>query len=168
MKTWQNQSELKLDPAEMGIESFAEALARKEYTTELLTNRILSIGESISAATRERRLFITPNSFIGLGPDRMQRYDYAVVAKGCKTPLVLRTMCKFCGISDLAHMRWCGSSSPRQPEFETRLIGDCSIYGLMDGELLEDPKRFLPEDGLPLRYLKESIVYDLWSKVVLV
>lgn len=152
----------------MGIESFAEALARREYTTELLTDRILSIGRSISAATRERRLFITLNGFIGLGPDRMKRYDYAVVAKGCKTPLVLRTTCKFCGISELVHMRWCGSSRPRQPEFETRLIGDCYIYGLMDGELLEDPKHYLSGDGLPPGYLKEPIVDNLWSKVVLV
>jgi hypothetical protein len=70
---------------------------------------------AIQVSAFGRTLFVIEKGFMGLGPDRIQKGDVVAVFHGAWTPFILR---------------------PFGEEF--RLVGDCYISGLMDGEALQD------------------------------
>lgn len=66
-----------------------------------------------------KRLFITENGFMGMGPQAMREDDLTVVFGGGTVPFVIR---------------------PYDDGF--RIIGSCYIEGIMDGELVEELHTF--------------------------
>lgn len=68
-----------------------------------------------------RKLFVTTQGQVGLGPARMSTTDIIIIAFGGKTPYVLRPV-------------------PGTQE-EYTLLGDCYIYGLMHGEAMHGMKQ---------------------------
>jgi hypothetical protein len=77
---------------------------------------VSTMAISILNATLRRRLFITSKNFVGLGPAHMESGDHIFLLQGGRTPFVLRLQ-----------------EEPLNPVLYT-LIGDCYIYGMMDGE----------------------------------
>ncbi|KAK4455346.1 heterokaryon incompatibility protein-domain-containing protein [Podospora aff. communis PSN243] len=71
-------------------------------------------------AQKERRCFVTPEGYVGLGPETMRVGDVIAVLKGVSVPLVLRAD---------------ASDASGQGGFE--YIGEAYCYGIMDGELVE-------------------------------
>ena len=74
--------------------------------------------------TRARRFFVTADRYMGLAPGEAREGDRVAVVYGCSTPVLIR------GIGD--------------GEAEWRLVGECYVYGLMDGEAVT-------MDGIPVR-----------------
>lgn len=65
-----------------------------------------------------RRLFVTERGYIGLGPQEMQVGDRVYLVRGSRTPLMFRA-------GDVG--QW-------------RLVGDCYVCGIMQGEAFDDEK----------------------------
>lgn len=66
-----------------------------------------------SQMSTNRRLFVTDNGYIGLGPVKMRKGDQICILYGCSVPIVLRKVSG--GVT---------------------LVGDAYLHGLMDGEAL--------------------------------
>ena len=66
--------------------------------------------------TKTRRFLVTANGYIGLAPGEARKGDRVVIVYGCSTPLLIRKV-------DEAEDNW-------------RLVGECYVYGLMDGEAI--------------------------------
>lgn len=64
--------------------------------------------------TRYRRFAVTRNGYFVLGPDALQEGDVVAVLRGGKTPFLLREV-------NAGEGGW-------------RLVGECYVHGLMDGE----------------------------------
>ena len=75
----------------------------------------LAYDLSVSAATSERRLFVSLDQRMGLVPNAAREGDVICVLFGGQMPLVLR---------------------PKREFFE--LIGEAYVYGIMDGEAMQD------------------------------
>jgi hypothetical protein len=69
---------------------------------------------SIRNVSDSRRLFVTNNGYMGLGPTYIEVGDLICVLFGCSVPLILR----------------------KQNDFYT-VLGECFVLGLMDGEIME-------------------------------
>jgi hypothetical protein len=83
--------------------------------------------ERVQSVVWNRKFFITANGhFFGLGPDGLQSGDVVVVLYGCSVPVVLRAV-----------------------EQQYKLVGECYIHGLMDGQAITD------------QYLRDEIFYLL-------
>lgn len=74
---------------------------------------------ALGRACMDRRPFRTASGYIGMGPKIMQEGDVAVVFYACRTPYVLR---------------------PHMDGFY-RVVGDCYVYGVMDGEAMRENER---------------------------
>jgi hypothetical protein len=70
---------------------------------------------AVHDAAQGRCLFVTEKGFMGMGPARMQAGDVVTIFCGAETPFILR---------------------PLGDKF--RIVGECYIPGLMNGEALED------------------------------
>ena len=68
----------------------------------------------VREVTRTRRFFVTDDGYMGLAPGEAGEGDRVTIVYGCSTPVLLR------GVTGLG-ARW-------------RLVGECYVYGLMDGE----------------------------------
>ena len=66
-------------------------------------------------AREGRRFFLTRSGFVGMGPQKIQKDDIVVVVFGCHVPLVLREV-----------------------EGCYKIIGECYVHGIMNGELVRD------------------------------
>ncbi|RYP57851.1 hypothetical protein DL770_010564 [Monosporascus sp. CRB-9-2] len=69
-----------------------------------------------------RQFFGTSNGYMGRGLDEVQAGDIVVVLLGAKVPFVLRE---------------CGHNS------HYRLVGECYLHGIMNGEVVKDPTKEL-------------------------
>jgi hypothetical protein len=95
-----------------------------------LNEGISGIHHALKTATASRRFFITRSGYIGIGPRTTVEGDRVYVFKGGNVPFIVRSdepvaedgRAEFPAPTD--EFVKCGS----------RLIGDCFVYGLMDGE----------------------------------
>ena len=71
----------------------------------------------VREVTRTRRFFVTADRYMGLAPSVAREGDRVAVIYGCSTPFLIRESSDF-------EARW-------------RLVGECYVYGLMDGEAIK-------------------------------
>ncbi|ORY14533.1 heterokaryon incompatibility protein-domain-containing protein [Clohesyomyces aquaticus] len=83
------------------------------------------VDHSIMTATLGRRLIITDNQYIGLGPAESKVGDHLFLLDGARTPFVLRRSIPF--------------------DERYKMVGDCYVQGLMDADTLEEN---LDRDGV--------------------
>jgi len=81
---------------------------------------VININASFMRATSGRRMFITSQGYIGLGPEHTRCGDQVAVLLGGSTPFMLRE-----------------AGSTAAGEAQWSLLGDCYVHGCMDGELVE-------------------------------
>jgi hypothetical protein len=74
----------------------------------------------LDLVSTNRKFFVTEKGYMGIGPNSMQPTDIVCVLFGGKTPFVLRP-----------------TSTPN----EYLLLGECYVYGLMDGEAMDAYER---------------------------
>ncbi len=75
--------------------------------------------ERVQSVVWNRKFFTTSNkTLFGLGPDGLQSGDVVAVLYGCSVPVVLRA------VENRTHYK---------------LVGECYIHGLMDGQAVKDP-----------------------------
>jgi hypothetical protein len=72
----------------------------------------------VQSVVWKRRLFVTHENHIGIGPEHMQAGDSVNILLGCSVPVVLREI--------MGELR------------NYHLIGDCYVDGMMDGEACRD------------------------------
>ncbi|KAH8898042.1 HET-domain-containing protein [Thozetella sp. PMI_491] len=87
------------------------------------------LATSLSVCER-RRLFLTFNGFLGLGPDTVQEGDILAVLAGCDVPVLLRPVSQETMPSDL-------DSVPVVAKQRYLFVGECFVQGLMSGEAIE-------------------------------
>jgi len=97
-----------------------------------------SFTRAMQTSTIRRSFFTTHNGMRGLGPMSMRNGDFIYVLPGGKTPFVLR--------STVAHY---GFSSSGYMKKAFRLVGDCFLYGAMDGEFGFPENSALEKGSLP-------------------
>ncbi|KIM99807.1 hypothetical protein OIDMADRAFT_181179 [Oidiodendron maius Zn] len=83
-----------------------------EYRRLRLCRENKDFDDLLRLAVSYRRLFITVKGYIGLGPSDMQKDDKVCLLFGSSVPFVMR-----------------------QDGSTWRLIGDCYVHGIMDGEI---------------------------------
>lgn len=66
--------------------------------------------------TKTRRFLVTANGYMGLAPGEARKGDRVAVVYGCSTPLLIRKV--------------------EEAVDDWRLVGECYVYGLMDGEAI--------------------------------
>lgn len=86
-----------------------------EFPRRTSSNLILDFCNDSTTATLQIRLFKTAKGYIGLGPPRMEQGDQVCIVFGCKVPLLLREVYD-------AYL----------------LVGDCYVFGMMQGEMIEE------------------------------
>jgi len=75
--------------------------------------------ERVQSVVWNRKFFTTSTGkFFGLGPDGLQNGDVIAVLYGCSVPVVLRAA---------------------EHKMHYKLVGECYIHGLMDGQAVTDP-----------------------------
>lgn len=89
-------------------------------TASAETRRAVRYGEAAWRMCYLRRFFVTSSGRIGLGPQTMQRGDFAVVIYGCEWPVILRLV-----------------EAKESGGFVYRMIGTAWIYGVMKGEAVQ-------------------------------
>ncbi|KAL5312834.1 hypothetical protein ACEPPN_019260 [Leptodophora sp. 'Broadleaf-Isolate-01'] len=77
---------------------------------------------SVMGALTHRCVFVTKQGYLGLGPENMQRVDQVAILGGSNVPFILRAV---------------GRNGTFKGQADHRLIGDCYVHGLMDGEVCE-------------------------------
>jgi hypothetical protein len=71
-----------------------------------------------------RRLIVTRSGYVGIASRTVRRGDSIVIIGGCSAPLVLRTKLSLSRANDLSY----------------EILGECFIYGFMNGEILRSVK----------------------------
>lgn len=82
---------------------------------DITTAKASAYDQAFYWATVNRRFFITPSGYIGLGPRTMQVSDTVAILYGCRWPVILRS----------------------QGDHYT-IRGICYVYGIMDGEKVRE------------------------------
>ena len=87
------------------------------YTSNMIKklSAVRDIHASIIRATSGRRMFVTKNRYVGLGPEHTRVGDSVALLLGGSTPFVLRGV-----------------------EQQWMVLGDCYVHGAMDGEFVKD------------------------------
>lgn len=80
---------------------------------------VRNIGASVIRATSGRRMFVTAQGYLGLGPGSMKVGDSIAILSGGSTPFMLRE----------DHTLSTGQQA-------WSLVGDCYVHGWMDGEMM--------------------------------
>lgn len=103
----------------------------KEPTSVRSDNETLLIATQISGAltevlTKNRKLYVTKNGYLGIGPDPSQEGDRIYLISGAKVPFVLRRV----------------EDPPESVGDDLfNLIRESYVHGIMGGELVRDEKR---------------------------
>ncbi|KAH7418573.1 heterokaryon incompatibility protein-domain-containing protein [Cadophora sp. MPI-SDFR-AT-0126] len=85
---------------------------------------------------QSRCIFKTDSTRLGLGPPNMRADDYIVVLPGGKVPFVFRRVYEGEYISP--RLDFLTVTTTRLPEgSKLRLIGECYVHGIMDGEIMK-------------------------------
>jgi hypothetical protein len=91
--------------------------------------RFQCFHQSVCGAIANRRFFVTRKGNLGLGPNALQVEDEVYVVNGSKVPFVLRK-------ADRSNLdRQSEDETPITPSPMLRLIGDCYVHNVMDGEV---------------------------------
>jgi hypothetical protein len=91
--------------------------------------RFQCFHQSVCGAIANRRFFVTRKGNLGLGANALQVGDEVYVANGSKVPFVLRK-------ADRSNPdRQSEDETPITPSPMLRLIGDCYVHNVMDGEV---------------------------------
>jgi hypothetical protein len=103
-------------------------LAQTSSTGVLDTSALIRSGgpsimveflERVQSVVWNRKFFTTiGRNLFGLGPDGLQNGDAVAVLYGCSVPVILR---------------------PVENRMHYKLVGECYIHGLMDGQAVTDP-----------------------------
>lgn len=103
-------------------------LAQTSSTGVLDTSALIRSGgpsimveflERVQSVVWNRKFFTTSvRNLFGLGPDGLQNGDAVAVLYGCSVPVILR---------------------PVENRMHYKLVGECYIHGLMDGQAVTDP-----------------------------
>lgn len=94
-----------------------------------MTDPILApIAITAASTIPQRRFFVTEGGYIGNGPPRVRPGDEIYVLPGGKMPFVLRR----------GTMGEIGSSLDSDFQSHHKLVGDCYVHGIMDGEAMTD------------------------------
>ncbi len=88
--------------------------AMKSLNFLKVDQKALKLIGLVREVTRTRRFFVIANGYMGLAPGEAREGDRVAVVYGCSTPVLVRA------VGDL-EAEWC-------------LVGECYVYGLMDGE----------------------------------
>ncbi|KAK0114230.1 hypothetical protein ONS95_013728 [Cadophora gregata] len=112
--------------------------------------------EAIKRATFRRRIFITDTGFMGVGPGELQEGDALFILVGGQTPFILRESgsCKFPLIT---YERY--SMRIKRPSF--KLIGDCYVHKLMDGEGMEGWERAVSKSFDHYKAEMQMCIHDM-------
>lgn len=86
-----------------------------EFPPRLHSHCSLEFCGYATSATRRKRFFRTAKGYMGLGPPSMVQGDKVCIIFGCKVPLLLREV-------DGAYL----------------LVGECYVFGMMQGEMIEE------------------------------
>jgi len=88
----------------------------------------LRLAEAVRRTVLGRKFFLSKSGYMGFGPRALQKGDMIYILLGCDVPLVIRRVGK-----------------------HYRLVGECFVWGLMDGEALEGRKENRKFESIPLR-----------------
>ena len=89
----------------------------KSFNIYGVDKKALKLIGLVREVTRTRRFFVTADRYMGLAPGVARDGDRIAVIYGCSTPFLIRESSDF-------EARW-------------RLVGECYVYGLMDGEAIK-------------------------------
>lgn len=92
----------------------AAVKAMKTFNLSGIDKKAIKLLGLDREVTRTRRFLITVDGYMGLAPGEARVGDRVAIVYGCSTPLLIRKV--------------------NQAEANWRFVGDCYIYGLMDGE----------------------------------
>ncbi|KAG9192711.1 hypothetical protein G6011_11445 [Alternaria panax] len=95
-----------------------------------LDEGISGVHHALKTATASRRFFLTSTGYMGIGPRTTVKGDKVYVFKGSKVPFIVRGDGPVMADGDGGSLTR-GDASVKNG---SRLIGDCFVYGLMDGE----------------------------------
>jgi hypothetical protein len=114
------------------------------FTQRDLDEGISSIHHALKTATASRRFFLTSTGYMGIGPKTTVTGDSVYAFKGSNVPFVTRQdrsgppeigsrIVLVAGENGVEHVATVAKLIARSH----RLVGDCFVYGLMDGEVFE-------------------------------
>lgn len=106
---------------------------QEEPSTDAGSLNYIEVDFAICSATMHRRLFMTRQGFLGLGPSEINNGDRVYIFAGSHVPFIVRQ----------AQDRIISGGKPEKC-FE--LIGDCYVHGIMDGELM--PQRLGQQEAM--------------------
>jgi hypothetical protein len=95
---------------------------------ELHSNWIPHIQSVVVDVVKDRRLFLTEQGFMGIGPPQTTEGDVVAVLRGGEVPFVLRKSKKQGHTQER-----CGDLSKQCFE----LVGRCYVHGIMDGQMMK-------------------------------
>ncbi|KAF2491138.1 hypothetical protein BU16DRAFT_566051 [Lophium mytilinum] len=96
---------------------------REIHTAKFSTDSFIRMFNTVLAFCHRRRLFITEEGYMGLGPEALEVGDRVAILLGGETPFVLRTA--------FQDYEYHGASSQYQ------LVGECYVRDMMSGEIIE-------------------------------
>lgn len=99
--------------------------AMRSVNLSAVDQKALKLIGLVREVTRTRRFFVTADRYMGLAPGEAREGDRVAIVYGCSTPVLIR------GVGGLEEAKW-------------RLVGECYVHGLMDGEAVT-------MDGIPVR-----------------
>jgi hypothetical protein len=110
------------------------------FTQRDLDEGISSIHYALKTATSSRRFFLTRKGYMGIGPKTTSPGDRVCFFKDSNVPFLLRPdSLRDCSGFDCVGLVPNKKSKCKEVHSCHRLIGDCFVYGLMDGEAFEQP-----------------------------
>lgn len=109
-------------------EEDSEALEEKMQQMYQDESVALPYGHQLNRIMLGRRVFLTADGLLGLGPQSVDAGDDVFVLPGARVPFLLRPIDRAGG---------CGSGEVYE------MVGECYVHGIMQGEALErgDPRR---------------------------
>lgn len=96
--------------------------------------------ETAVPTCERRRLFLTPNGFLGLAPDTVREGDMLAVLSGGDTPFLLRPIREDERLPEVGEI-------PSAQSNRYLLVGECFMHGLMQGEVVIAADRTLSMSG---------------------
>ncbi len=109
-------SEFNYQDLSIGISTVEERKNRAEWITPL-TELSWHYAGNFASSANKRRFFISQTGYMGLGPPALAQGDMICVLFGCNIPVLIR-----------------------KEDDHQILVGECFVWGLMDGKILNNEK----------------------------
>lgn len=90
----------------------------KEYGCNVSSPNVAAFTEETISAATARTFFVTQNGYMGLAPRFAKKGDLICVLLGCSVPIIIRKV-----------------------EANYVVVGDAYIYGMMQGEMMEEVEK---------------------------